>query len=365
MRRALWASLVIVFGWASFAHAQTPGQADDVLATAGNGAPILHPLTKRTVAVKQSSKTLQVPEMMVYVADGPFSFGSGGEEETVTLPAYCIGKFSVTNAEYQAFLDVTGSRNFPRHWRDGKFPKNKAAHPVVYVSLDDAKAYAGWVAKNTGADVRIPTSQQWEKAARGPQGFLYPWGNEPGSRFQNGALETKFRYNAVTATYYLTKEPKRAVTYDNPKSTYLGKQTTVDGIAGYDRNGNANPLSVSPTGSVRGWVNHDTWTGFIYTDLFTSLNNSGGDTSAVGTYEQGKSAYGCYDMAGNVWNWCDTLITANNGAERGREVNDIRGGSWYANGTSCKSIGMGEGRSARGAYNTVGFRIVMLPKAEK
>jgi len=66
-------------------------------------------------------------------------------------------------------------------------------------------------------------------------------------------------------------------------------------------------------------------------------------------------------MAGNVWNWCDTQIVATNGFERGNTVNEIRGGSWYSPIASCRSIRTGEGRSGRLAYNTVGFRLVMIP----
>jgi formylglycine-generating enzyme required for sulfatase activity len=154
------------------------------------------------------------------------------------------------------------------------------------------------------------------------------------------------------------------VMYNNKKSKYHGTKTTVDRIAGYDDAGNPTYLSVGASGSVRGWGSHATSTGFIDTDLFTALNATGGNTSAVGSYEAGKSAYGCHDMAGNVWNWCDTRIVATNGAEKGRTVNEIRGGSWYAMGNSCRSVAIGEGRSATGAYNTVGFRIVMLPAAQ-
>jgi len=78
----------------------------------------------------------------------------------------------------------------------------------------------------------------------------------------------------------------------------------------------------------------------------------------VGSYPEGVSSYGCYDMAGNLWNWTATIITARTGAEVGKHVNEIRGGSWYATGNSCRSIGIGEGRAASGVYNTVGFRIV-------
>jgi formylglycine-generating enzyme required for sulfatase activity len=335
--------------------------AGDYVAKAANGTDISHPASKKTHEVTDGDRRIEVPEGMVYVPAGEFTFGTGATARKVRLDAYGIGKFDVTNAEYKAFLDATGSQRFPRYWAGGTYPQGKANHPVVYVSLIDATAYADWVSKQTGWKVAIPTSEQWEKAARGPQEFLYPWGNTPDTQYRDGKLTTRFNFNAVTAAHYLGDEPKKTVTYDNVQSKYVGTKTTVDQIAGYDEAGKPTFLSVGPNGSVRGWVSHSTYTGFIYTDLFTSLNRAGGNTSAVGSYEAGKSGYGCYDMAGNVWNWCDTKIVATNGAEKGKTVNEIRGGSWYATGNSCKSVSIGEGRAATGAYNTVGFRIVRLP----
>ena len=64
------------------------------------------------------------------------------------------------------------------------------------------------------------------------------------------------------------------------------------------------------------------------------------------------------DMAGNTWDWTSTVREARNGAERGRLVNVVKGGSWYANRTSCLPGFEGEGRAASGRYNTVGFRLV-------
>jgi formylglycine-generating enzyme required for sulfatase activity len=330
---------------------------------AGNGAVILDPTSKKTNTVKDADRTVQVPEMMVYIPAGKARIGAG--DETVVLDGFCIGKFSVTNAEYRAFLIATGSTRFPRYWTNGAYPQGKANHPVVYVSLTDAESYAKWVSDKTGWNIVIPTSNQWEKAARGPNGSLYPWGDTMDVSYQSGILKSRFSFNGVTVAEFLKNAPKKVVKYDNPKSPYFGKTTTVDRIAAYNRDGQPTFLTIGPNGSVRGWVNHDTYTGFIYTDLFTSLNDAGGNTAPVGSYEDGKSGYGCYDMAGNVWNWCETLILATNGAERGKRVNEIRGGSWYANGTSCKCVAIGEGRAASGAYNTVGFRIAMIPASTK
>jgi formylglycine-generating enzyme required for sulfatase activity len=333
------------------------------LTRSAEGTGIPHPTSTRTYSVTDGTRTIQVPEAMVYVPAGDFTLGTGSGAKTVHLDGYCIGKFDVTNAEYKAFLDATGSRSYPTYRTGGTYPEGKANHPVVYISLTKAIAYADWVSEQTGWKVGIPTSDQWEKAARGPKAYLYPWGNTPNATYTDGVLTSKFNFNAVTAAYYLKDQPKMTETYNNKRSKYYGIKTTVDRIAGYDDAGNPTYLSVGANGSVRGWVSHATSTGFIYTDLFTSLNETGGNTSAVGSYEAGKSAYGCYDMVGNVWNWCDTQIVATNGAEKGRTVNEIRGGSWYATGRSCRSVAIGECRSAPGAYNTVGFRIVMLPAA--
>jgi formylglycine-generating enzyme required for sulfatase activity len=117
-------------------------------------------------------------------------------------------------------------------------------------------------------------------------------------------------------------------------------------------------ISVNERGQVRGWINHGDHTGFVYTDLFRNLSAGGGFTTPVDRYPSGKSPYGCFDMAGNSWDWTSSEITATNGAERGKTVNAIRGGSWYANKNSCRTSYRGEGRRAQGRYNTVGFRLV-------
>ncbi|HEX8916063.1 MAG TPA: hypothetical protein VF796_27190 [Humisphaera sp.] len=70
-----------------------------------------------------------------------------------------------------------------------------------------------------------------------------------------------------------------------------------------------------------------------------------------------------YDNPRSKYAGTKTTVVATNGAEKGRTVNEIRGGSWYATGRSCQSVSTGEGRAATGAYNTVGFRVVMIPAA--
>jgi len=71
----------------------------------------------------------------------------------------------VTNEEYASFVKATG-RKFPKGWQNGAYPADKAKHPVVNVSKEDAEAYCKWLTKKDGkATYRLPTAQEWEIAA--------------------------------------------------------------------------------------------------------------------------------------------------------------------------------------------------------
>ena len=86
------------------------------------------------------------------------------------LEAYFIEQYPVTNAEYAVFVQETDHPP-PPHWRNGNFAPEDANLPVVHVSWYDSEAYAQWAGK------RLPTEAEWEKACRGPDGRIYPWGN--------------------------------------------------------------------------------------------------------------------------------------------------------------------------------------------
>lgn len=119
------------------------------LATTANGMPILSPIDKTTIDVKDGTKAVQIPAGMVYVPVGKFSFG---ENETRELPAYAIARFEVTNAEYKVFADDTNYRGMPRYWKNDTYPDGKANHPVLFVSLVDAEAYCAWIKDGATAE---------------------------------------------------------------------------------------------------------------------------------------------------------------------------------------------------------------------
>jgi formylglycine-generating enzyme required for sulfatase activity len=104
---------------------------------------------------------------MVLVDAG--SFLSGPDGRAVWLPPYLIDVYPTTNADYRGFVASTGHRP-PPHWPAGVCPTRLLDHPVVNVTWHDAVAYARW------ADKALPEELEWEKAARGPWGALYPWG---------------------------------------------------------------------------------------------------------------------------------------------------------------------------------------------
>ena len=94
------------------------------------------------------------------------------------LPDFYIGKYPVTNEQYAAFVKATHGAA-PRHWKNGQIPAGKGNHPVVSVFWKDAVAFCRWLSQASGTPLQLPTEAEWEKAARGVDGRLYPWGKQP------------------------------------------------------------------------------------------------------------------------------------------------------------------------------------------
>jgi formylglycine-generating enzyme required for sulfatase activity len=116
---------------------------------------------------KNDDQIPKITDGMIFIPAGNFIYQ---KSDTVYLPDYYIDKYEVTIAEYDSFLKITGHKQ-PVGW-DIYLTDNSHQEPARVVTLDDARAYATWIGK------RIPTEQEWEKAARGLDGNLYPWGME-------------------------------------------------------------------------------------------------------------------------------------------------------------------------------------------
>ena len=188
---------------------------------------------------------------------------------TVYLDTFEIDIHEVTNDQYGRFVHTTGTAP-PAFVTDRRLTRPES--PVVGVSWKDSAAFCAWAGK------RLPTEAEWEKAARGVEGYDYPWGND----------------------------------WDP------AKLRTSDGISSRDLEG------------------FDAWSDWI--DETSSESSTAGPT-AVGSHPRGASPYGVMDMAGNVWEWVADWFDANyykvspernpTGPETGRR-RVLRGGGWDA-----------------------------------
>jgi formylglycine-generating enzyme required for sulfatase activity len=232
-------------------------------------------------------------EDFVYVAAGEFIYGPEVTYERLTLAApprpqekmwlnaFWVARTPVTYQQWKWFLDDT-KHAWPGTWwciqrgpcgwlrRFGPtsvYPTEMADYPVVDVTLADAQAYCQWLSERIGADVVLPTEFQWEKAARGTDGRTYPWGE---------AL------------------PRPTLAHLKPTHT-LGLDYLVHNLL----------LRPGQELARSGW----------YWRIGTPL--------PVAAIAQNVSPYGCYDMAGNIWEWTVSLYN-----ESEPDFHVVKGGSW-------------------------------------
>lgn len=98
--------------------------------------------------------------------------------QTIRTPAFLISRYPITNEQYHRFVQAAGHRP-PVHFTGGKPATGSEKHPVANVSWSDAQAYCAWLSEVGPRPVRLPTEVEWEKAARGVKGSLWPWGDQP------------------------------------------------------------------------------------------------------------------------------------------------------------------------------------------
>jgi len=153
-------------------------------------------LAHRTTPESIVSEVAQPFEpQMVVIPEGEFIMGSDESEDekpphAVDLDAYRIGKYPITNLEYQAFIRKTGHPS-PLDWEEDRYPEGRGDHPVVGVTWHDATAYCRWLTKKTGREYRLPTEAELEKAAswdpEAQEKRRYPWGDD----FEGGKCNTQ------------------------------------------------------------------------------------------------------------------------------------------------------------------------------
>ena len=158
-------------------------------------------LTQQIVPIQPTKAATGAPEGMIKIPQADFLFRISGieieglndigvdvqypwedtprrfHEHPMQIGSFYIDKYPVTNAQFKKFLEAThyhpkDDLNFLRDWKDGNIPQGSENKPVTWVSLEDARAYASWAGK------RLPHEWEWQYAAQGTDGRLYPWGNE-------------------------------------------------------------------------------------------------------------------------------------------------------------------------------------------
>jgi formylglycine-generating enzyme required for sulfatase activity len=152
------------------------------------------------VVISKTSPASEPPDGMVNIPAGEFSFRVDGIEiegfndigvdvqypwensprrhhlHELHVDAFWIDQYPVTNEQFKRFLEAThyqpqDALNFLHDWQNGTYPSGWGNKPVTWVSLEDARAFAAWIGK------RLPHEWEWQYAAQGTDGRIYPWGN--------------------------------------------------------------------------------------------------------------------------------------------------------------------------------------------
>ena len=122
-------------------------------------------------------------------------------QRQVWLDAFEIMKYPLTNQQYKAFLDAAPNHPAPEDWRDRTYPQGKPNHPAINITWHDAQTCAAWYG------MQLPTEAQWEKAARGTDARIYPWGD----KFDKGKCNTI--ESGIKDTAPIDRYPKGASPY--------------------------------------------------------------------------------------------------------------------------------------------------------
>ncbi len=245
---------------------------------------------------------------LVYVPPGDFVMGVDPANDATLDPTerpkhvhpmdhgYWIGRCHVTWHQYLAFCAATG-RKAPRRpeWA-------KDDHPVVLVSWEDARSFCAW------AGLALATEAEWEKAARGSDGRLFPWGNERWDGTQANLCDVSI------------------LSYPQIAAPFL----------------------------KNGWVDQEVNDGYAF-------------TAPVGSFKAGASPWGALDMSGNAWQWCEDVheenaytryVAGDFSPPKAGPARVVRGGGWFNYPNDVRTAHRGAGATDMRAEG-IGFRVVL------
>ncbi len=256
---------------------------------------------ERALAVLREAKRREIEIDMVEVPAGVCIVGGGTgpfatPERQVSLPRFYIDRNEVSNRQYAAFVQAT-SHPPPSFWNGKTPPRGMEDVPAVAISYDDALAYATWAGK------RLPTEEEWEKAARGTDGRVFPWGN----------TFDIFRCNSAALGIALPM-PSGVFGADDAARTRLQE-----------------------------------W----FKGARAPMPNKG-------SFHVGTSPYGICDMAGNAMEWTTAEIAPPDGT-RAKTFRILKGGSFLFHESMCRAYArLPENPALR--LMGVGFRCVKDPE---
>lgn len=156
---------------------------DQRVATIRAGTPRLASKVEPTPTAGDTGGMIGIPagSFVFHATNGDefISYPKHDEGRTLALPAFRMDRYPVTNADFLRFMEASGyqpgdTANFLKHWQGGKPVRGEERYPVVYVSYEDAQAYARWAGK------RLPTEVEWQYAAQTHDGREWPWSNDTG-----------------------------------------------------------------------------------------------------------------------------------------------------------------------------------------
>lgn len=160
----------------------------------GNAIPVLFSrLHNNRLLAEPIKPRLPFEPETVYIPAGQFITGLADDpdnpQRTINVASYRLGKYPVTVAHYAEFIKQSNHPLPKTGWynrQPDEFLKERLSHPVTGISQTDALAYCRWLSEQTGRPYSLPTEAQWEKAARGTDGRLYPWGKVWQADYCNG-----------------------------------------------------------------------------------------------------------------------------------------------------------------------------------